>query len=60
MGTKFKIGNFSIGENTPPLIIVEIGINHNGSLDLAIEIADKAIQSGAEIIKHPDFIDLGI
>ncbi|MDB2442442.1 N-acetylneuraminate synthase family protein [Candidatus Pelagibacter bacterium] len=52
MGIKFKIGNISINENAPPVIIAEIGINHNGSLDLAIAIADKAIQSGAEIIKH--------
>ena len=29
-----------------------IGINHNGSLDFAIELADKAIKCGAEIIKH--------
>ena len=29
-----------------------MGINHNGDLDQAIDIADKAIQSGAEIIKH--------
>ena len=52
MGIKFKNGNISINENAPPVIIAEIGINHNGSLDLAIAIADKAIQSGAEIIKH--------
>ena len=35
-----------------PLIVSEIGINHNGSLDLAIKIADSAIDAGAEIIKH--------
>ena len=49
---KFKIGKRNIGPNYPPLIISEIGINHNGSLDLAIHIADSAIKAGAEIIKH--------
>ena len=34
------------------LFIAEIGINHNGSLDAAVAIADAAIKSGAEIIKH--------
>tara|TARA_B100000787_G_scaffold167862_1_gene155411 strand:+ start:4370 stop:5404 length:1035 start_codon:yes stop_codon:yes gene_type:complete len=53
---KFRIGKIVIEENTPPLIIAEIGINHNGSLDLAIEIADKAIESGAQIIKHQTHI----
>ena len=48
----FKIGNIKVGENCPPLIIVELGINHNGNLDLAIEIADSAIKAGAQILKH--------
>ena len=34
------------------LIISEIGINHNGSVDLAIHLADSAIKAGAEVIKH--------
>ena len=33
MINKFKIGNIEIGEKLPPVIIVELGINHNGSLD---------------------------
>ncbi|MDC0645054.1 N-acetylneuraminate synthase family protein [Candidatus Pelagibacter ubique] len=56
MSIKFKIGKIIIEDNTPPVIIAEIGINHNGSLDLAIAIADKAIKSGAEIIKHQTHI----
>ena len=53
---KFKIGKITIDKNTPPLVIAEIGINHNGNLDRAINIADKAIFSGAEIIKHQTHI----
>lgn len=52
MINKFKIGNIEIGEKLPPVIIVELGINHNGSLDAAIDIADQAIKAGAQIIKH--------
>ena len=49
---KFKILKRWIGDKEPPIIISEIGINHNGSLEAAIEITDAAISSGAEIIKH--------
>ena len=56
MVNKFKIGNRTIGDNEPPLIIAEIGINHNGSLDTAIAIAESAIKSGAEVIKHQTHI----
>ena len=52
----FKIKNRIINENSDPLIIAEIGINHNGNLDHAISIADSAIKSGAEVIKHQTHI----
>lgn len=52
MDNKFKIGNRLVGDNEPPLVIAELGINHNGSLDLAISIAEAAIKAGAEVIKH--------
>ena len=56
MSKNIKIGNILIGDKHPPVIIVELGINHNGNLDIAIDIADKAIQAGAEIIKHQTHI----
>ena len=48
----FKIENREISLNHPPLVIVEIGINHEGSLDLAFEMVDAACRAGAEVIKH--------
>lgn len=48
----FKIDNRWIGDDFPPVVIAEIGINHEGSLDIAIEMADSAIGAGAEIVKH--------
>jgi sialic acid synthase SpsE len=47
-----KIENRIIGVNQTPLIVVEIGINHEGSLETAFEMVDAAHNSGAEIIKH--------
>lgn len=53
---EFKIENRIIGDNHPPVVIAEIGINHEGSLETAIKIVDAAINSGAEIIKHQTHI----
>ena len=53
---EFKIGHRLIGDNQPPVVIAEIGINHEGSKETAIAMADKAIDSGAEIIKHQTHI----
>jgi len=47
-----KIGKREIGKDFPPLVIPEIGINHEGSLKTAMEIVDAAAAAGAEIIKH--------
>lgn len=49
---EFKIANRWIGDDHPPVVIAEIGINHEGSLDVAITMVDAAINAGAEIIKH--------
>ena len=47
-----KIKNRVISNNSDPLIIPEIGINHNGNLGLAFKIVDAAKRAGAEIVKH--------
>lgn len=49
---EFKLAGRMIGDSHPPIVIAEIGINHEGSVDLAIALADSAIDAGAEIIKH--------
>ena len=51
-----KIGNRVIGEGYPPLVIAEIGINHEGSLETAIQMVDAAFGAGAEIVKHQTHI----
>lgn len=47
-----QIENRKIGPEFPPLVIAEIGINHEGSLQTAFEMVDAAKKAGAEIIKH--------
>lgn len=51
-----KILNRKIGVNYPPLIIAEIGINHNGNIKVAKEMVDSAKRAGVEIIKHQTHI----
>ena len=51
---KFK--NIQIGNLKPPVIITELGINHGGSLDKAIFLAERALANGAKIIKHQTHI----
>lgn len=41
-----------IGYEQKPLVIAEIGINHNGSLKVAKKMVDAACRAGAEVIKH--------
>ena len=48
----FYIGKRLVGDDQIPLVIAEMGINHNGSLEEAFKLADAAISSGIEIIKH--------
>jgi sialic acid synthase SpsE len=45
-----------IGEEHPPLVIAEIGINHEGSLKNAFKLVDAAVSAGAEVIKHQTHI----
>lgn len=53
---EFLIQDRRIGDDLPPVVIAEIGINHEGSLEAAIAMADAAIDAGAEIIKHQTHI----
>lgn len=41
--------------NKHVLIIAEAGVNHNGSIDLAKQLIDKAVEAGVDIIKFQTF-----
>ena len=47
---KMKINNKEIDEKKP-YVIAEIGINHNGSLDLAKILIDIAVECGCDAVK---------
>ena len=51
-----QIGNRKIGADYPPLVIAEIGINHEGSLKVAKEMVDAAYRAGVECVKHQTHI----
>ena len=51
-----EISGRKIGIDYPPLVIAEIGINHEGSLQVAKEMVDAAHKAGAEIVKHQTHI----
>jgi len=50
------IAGRKIGIDFPPLVIAEIGINHEGSLDIAKEMVDAAHRAGVELVKHQTHI----
>ena len=51
-----NLGKIRIGKDFPPVVIIDLGINHSGSLDKAIHLVDLAINKGAKIIKHQTHI----
>lgn len=52
MKKSINLNNLSIGENYAPVVIAEIGINHEGDLNVAKQMVDAAYKAGAEIVKH--------
>lgn len=50
---RFEINGRAVGgANDEPFVVAEIGINHEGSLKSALEIAKSAIDCGAHAVKH--------
>lgn len=46
-----EIGNRLVGEGHPCYLIAEIGINHNGDLDIAKQLINLAVVSGCDAVK---------
>ena len=51
MAREIKIGNRMVGDGHRAYIIAEIGINHNGDLDIAKKMIDAAVHAGADAVK---------
>ena len=52
MTVEITIAGRRIGPAHPPLVVAEIGINHEGSLKTALEMVDAAKRAGVEVVKH--------
>ena len=46
-----QIGRHSVGDGHPTYVIAEIGLNHNGDLDLARRLIDAAVLAGCNAVK---------
>lgn len=56
MNNYFEIAGRKIGIDYEPLVIAEIGINHEGSITVAKEMVDAAKAAGVEVVKHQTHI----
>jgi len=51
MSREITLGNRKVGDGHPTFIVAEIGINHNGSLDIAKSLIDMAVKTGVDAVK---------
>ncbi|MCZ2128053.1 MAG: N-acetylneuraminate synthase family protein [Anaerolineales bacterium] len=51
MAREIKFGNRKLGDGHPAYVIAEVGINHNGDLEIAKKIIDAAVHAGADAVK---------
>lgn len=51
MTNKVSVGNKAIGAGEPVYIIAEIGINHNGEIEIAKQLMDVAVETGCDAVK---------
>ena len=47
----FWLGDRHVADDAPVMIVAEIGINHNGSLEVAKRLVDAAITAGTDCVK---------
>ncbi|NOT00515.1 MAG: N-acetylneuraminate synthase [Phycisphaerales bacterium] len=55
VGPRVCIGDHVIGDGAPVYIVAEAGVNHDGSLDEALELVDAAADAGADAVKFQVF-----
>jgi N-acetylneuraminate synthase len=53
---EISIAHRVVGPAHVPLVVAEIGINHEGSLSVAKQMVDAAARAGVEVVKHQTHI----
>jgi N-acetylneuraminate synthase len=48
---EFVLAGRNVGADHPPLVIAEVGINHEGDVNKALQLVDAAAAAGAELLK---------
>src|SRR5436190_16145275 len=51
MSREIKFGKKLVGDGHPAYVIAEIGINHNGDLEIAKKMIDAAVHAGVDAVK---------
>jgi N-acetylneuraminate synthase len=51
MPREVKLGNRWVGDGHPTYIVAEIGINHNGDIEIAKAMIDAAVHAGVDAVK---------
>ena len=49
--TELSIAGRKVGPEHPPLVMAEVGINHEGDVNKALQLVDAAAAVGAELVK---------
>lgn len=48
---EIRLGDYTVGDGNPCYVIAELGINHNGDIDIAKKLIDVAVSAGCNAVK---------
>ncbi len=55
MNPTISLGEYLLGSQCPPFVVAEVGINHNGELERALEMVHVAAKAGCDAVKFQTF-----